>query len=108
MYRTGRVGRYVSNSVMISLAAGFGTLPALLYHLGQAPFAGLALNLVAIPATFAILASGIALALFHPSSAGVASTLGAAAGALPRPLLGRAGAWGASAHYALVDPYGRD
>ena len=108
MYRTGRVGRYVSNSVMISLAAGFGTLPALLYHFGQAPFAGLALNLVAIPATFGILASGIALVLFHPISAGVASTFGAAADALSQLLLGMAGAGGAYAHYALVETYVRD
>ena len=108
MWRTGRVGRYVSNSVMISLAAGFGTLPSLLYHFGQAPFAGLALNIVAIPVTFGILAAGIALVVSHPIHGAISGTFGAAADALSRFLLGIATTGDDYAGYALVESYVRD
>jgi competence protein ComEC len=54
--------RWISGSCITSLAATLATLPVLLYHFGQTSFAGVVLNLVAIPLTGATLAAGLALA----------------------------------------------
>src|SRR5690606_17592220 len=47
-----------------SIAATLGTAPALLYHFGRLPLAGLALNLVAIPATAVVLFGGLGCVVF--------------------------------------------
>lgn len=51
--------RWLTRSVTTSLAASLGTAPVLLYHFGYASFAGLALNVVAIPCTALALAAGL-------------------------------------------------
>ena len=73
--RTSAVGRYAVGSVRASLAATLGTLPVLLVHFGEASFAGLALNLAAIPLTALALGAGLLLLVGGPT----AEPLGAAA-----------------------------
>lgn len=54
-------------SVSVSLVATLGTLPVLLHHFGYVSFAGLVLNLGAIPLTASVLACGfLALLLAAP------------------------------------------
>ncbi len=51
--------RWVANMIVVSTAATLGTAPVLLYHFGRLPFAGLLLNLPAIPATAIALFGGL-------------------------------------------------
>jgi competence protein ComEC len=57
------VTRYVSGLVVASAAATLGTMPVLLFHFGRASFAGLVLNVLAIPATMLTLGA-VLLMLF--------------------------------------------
>lgn len=50
--------------VLTSLAATLGTAPVVLYHFGYLPFAGLVLNIVAIPATAVSLFGSLGAVLF--------------------------------------------
>lgn len=50
-------GRYLGNSIGVSIGATIGTAPALLYHFGYLPLAGILLNVIAIPAGSLLLAS---------------------------------------------------
>ena len=80
-YRS-KVTLTVSDSCLVSLAATLGTMPVTLYHFGSVSFAGLLLNLVAIPITTAALCAGLTMLvafIFSPTIAGLfgqaASTL---------------------------------
>lgn len=100
--------RGLLTSVTVSMAATLGTMPVLLYHFGQASFAGLLLNLAAIPLTALTLASGlVALCLsgWFPFGAEV---FGAAADVLARGLLRTAEIGEAALGWAVVRAYVRD
>lgn len=67
--------RSIRSSVSVSLAASAGTLPVLLYHFGSVSFAGLILNIVAVPLTSLTLASSVTTAGAAGLSDGVGDTL---------------------------------
>ena len=100
--------RSLVTTATVSMAATLGTMPVLLYHFGQASFAGLLLNLVAIPLTALTLASGLmALCLGGWFSFG-AEVFGTAADVLARGLLITA-KWGtATLGWATIQAYARD
>ena len=87
--------KWLASMVSVSLAATLGTMPVLLYHFGFVSFAGLALNLAAIPLTMGALAAGLAMLALGWVPA-LASVFGVAADALARVLLWIAG-WGEQA-----------
>lgn len=58
-WTAGPVQKWVVEMTLVSLAATLGTMPVLLFHFGQVPLAGLALNLIAIPATMLTLGGGL-------------------------------------------------
>ncbi len=100
--------RSLITSTTVSLAATLGTMPVLLYHFGQASFAGLLLNLAAIPLTALTLASGLmALGLGGWFSFG-AEVFGAAADVLARGLLYTAEIGEVTLGWAAVQAYVRD
>ncbi|RMH61972.1 MAG: DNA internalization-related competence protein ComEC/Rec2 [Bacteroidetes bacterium] len=100
--RQGRLRRRVTGLVTASMAATLGTMPVLLYHFGYASFAGLLLNLAAIPLTALTLAAGL-LTLLTPAA--LADAFGAAAGVF-EALLGSLAAAGARRlAFAAVDGY---
>ena len=81
-----RVGRWAVNGTLVSLAATLGTMPVLLWHFGRVALAGLALNLVAIPATALTLGSGL-VTVAVAAVPGLANVTGAAAELGARVLL---------------------
>jgi len=70
-------GRAATLNVVVSLGAVLGTLPVLLYHFGYASWAGLVLNLAAIPLTAGTLLAG----LLSLTLGGLSDLLGHAFGA---------------------------
>ncbi len=78
-WTAGKVRKWAINMTLVSLAATLGTMPVLLVHFGRVPLAGLALNLVAIPATMLTLGGGLVAVVLAPFG-GVADLAGAAAG----------------------------
>ena len=100
--------RSLVTTTTVSTAATLGTMPVLLYHFGQAPFAGLLLNLAAIPLTALTLAAGLtALGLGRWFAFG-AEVFGAAADVLARGLLFTAEMGEAALGWATVQTYVRD
>ena len=73
-----------------TVAATVGTAPVLLYHFGGVPLAGLALNILAIPVTFLLMAAGLATVALGAWIPAVATAFGAAAELLAGVLLGTA------------------
>jgi competence protein ComEC len=99
--------RYATQSIAVSVAATIGTMPALLFHFGRTSFAGLILNLGAIPTTAALLSSSLAMIL----TAGIpplGTTFGAAANFLAALLIKMAGTGDVVFRWALVDVFVRD
>lgn len=78
---------WTASMVGVSLAATLGTMPVLLYHFGFVSFAGLALNLVAIPLTTGTLSAALAMLAFGGWAAPVAGVFGYAADALAQGLV---------------------
>ncbi|QXD13744.1 DNA internalization-related competence protein ComEC/Rec2 [Rhodocaloribacter litoris] len=78
--------RRTASFVLVSLAATLATMPVLLHHFGHASFAGLVLNLAAIPLTAATLLAGLLMVVFGGFPA-LASLFGAAAGGFATLLL---------------------
>lgn len=77
---------HVGALVTVSAAATFGTMPVLLVHFGYVSFAGIALNVAAIPVTALALLSGMMTALLGGWSM-LGSAFGAAAETLTSGLL---------------------
>lgn len=99
--------RWLTNMVLVSLAATLGTLPVLLYHFGQASFAGLLLNIPAIPLTGGTLLAGL-LTIVFGSVPGVGAAFGAAAEVLAGGLLVVAQGGEAGLGWATVERYVTD
>lgn len=76
-FRASRLPRNVTGMMVASLAATIGTMPVLLHHFGYASFAGLILNLAAIPLTAVTLGAGL-LTVLTPGW--LAETFGALTG----------------------------
>ena len=91
-----RVGEWTVSMTTVSLAATLGTLPVLLFHFGRASWAGIVLNLPAIPATMLSLSAALCMVLFGGMSVGLGASFGAAANAFVHGLLEIA-RWGAHA-----------
>jgi len=66
-------------NVVVSVGAVLGTLPVLLYHFGYASWAGIVLNLPAIPLTAGTLLAGLLALVAGGMSAGAAQAFGASA-----------------------------
>ena len=98
--------RKTFSMVLVSLAATLGTLPILLYHFGHASFAGLVLNLAAIPLTGLALTAGLFMLLFG-SVAPLAALCGMAAEGAARLLLFTAETGAALFGWAAVHGYVR-
>lgn len=77
---------HVGSLVTVSVAATLGTMPVLLVHFGYVSFAGIALNVAAIPVTGLALLSGMMTALLG-GWASLGGALGAAATVLTSSLL---------------------
>lgn len=86
-WKTSRVLRKTFTMLSVSLAATLGTLPVLLYHFGLASFAGLLLNLLAIPATGLLLAACLLMVLTGAWAPFLAATFGHAVEGLTFGLL---------------------
>ena len=71
----------VAASTITTMAATLGTLPVLLAHFGRVPFAGLVLNLWAIPLTGAALLGGLVAVALGGWAAPLANAAGASADA---------------------------
>ena len=76
-----------SDLMAATVAATIGTAPVLLHHFGGVPLAGLALNIVAIPTTFLLMAAGLALVVTGGWAATLGGAFGAAADLLAQSLL---------------------
>lgn len=82
MYEKRKIPSWVSNlldTTSVSVAAMVGTFPVLIQHFGTVSFAGLILNLPALPLTAATLGAGLMMLLFACFSSLLAATMGAAA-----------------------------
>ncbi|NBB87322.1 MAG: DNA internalization-related competence protein ComEC/Rec2 [Bacteroidetes bacterium] len=66
-------------NVVVSVGAVLGTLPVLLYHFGYASWAGIVLNLPAIPLTAGTLLAGLLALVAGGISTGAAQVFGASA-----------------------------
>ena len=77
-WQRGGVAEWLLRMVTVSLAATLGTLPVLLWHFGYVSFAGLVLNVVAIPCTGLTLIGGL-LTVVLGEWAFAGSTFGTAA-----------------------------
>ena len=64
------------HGVFVTLAASTGTLPVLLYHFGRVSFAGLVLNVAAIPVTAGTLSAGLMMVTAAPVSPYMAGFFG--------------------------------
>ncbi|MFQ5568715.1 MAG: DNA internalization-related competence protein ComEC/Rec2, partial [Rhodothermales bacterium] len=73
--------------VTVSVAATLGTIPVLLFHFGRVSFAGLLLNILAIPATALALGGALMTVCLGGWFASAAAVFGAAADILARLLL---------------------
>ena len=60
-----KIGIYLTDIVLVSLAAQIGVLPLSLYYFNQLPLLFLLANLVIIPLSTAVLVGGIIILLFH-------------------------------------------
>ena len=87
-------GEWTVSMTTVSFAATLGTLPVLLFHFGRASWAGLVLNLPAIPATMLSLSAALCTVVFGGISAGAGASFGAAANVFVQGLLEIA-RWGA-------------
>lgn len=67
------------DATSVSVAAMIGTFPVLILHFGTVSFAGLILNLPALPLTAATLSAGLLMLLFASISPMLAASMGAAA-----------------------------
>lgn len=81
------IGKAGTSNVTVSVAATLGTLPVLLTHFGYVSFAGLALNLVAIPCTTLAMSAGLMMVLTGGVLPAAAAAFGATADALVHVLL---------------------
>lgn len=79
--------KWLTDITLASVSATLGTLPVLLVHFGYVSFAGLLLNIAAIPLTTFLLGAGVFLILFTPVDS-FATLFGYAADALARVLRG--------------------
>ena len=84
--------KWLVSMISVSLAATLGTMPVLLYHFGFVSFAGLVLNIAAIPLTMGTLSAGLAMLLLGWMPP-LAAVFGVAADTLARVLLWTA-SWG--------------
>lgn len=66
-------------NVVVSVGAVLGTLPVVLYHFGYASWAGIVLNLAAIPLTAGTLLAGLLALVAGAMSTGAAQAFGASA-----------------------------
>ena len=78
---------YMSNSFQVSLVASLATLPVLLFHFGEASFAGIILNALAIPATMGLLIAAISLIVVYPFAPSLAHLFGLATDTLSHLLV---------------------
>ncbi len=99
--------RGVATLTTVTVAATLGTMPVLLYHFGQASFAGLLLNLAAIPLTALALAAGLLATALGGWFAFGAEVFGAAADLLARSLLWTAATGEETLGWAAVRAYVR-
>lgn len=79
--------RRISDLTVTSTSATLGTMPVLLFHFGRAAFGGIALNLLAIPLTAALIGSGILMLITAFWAEGIAAAYGAAAWLIARLIL---------------------
>ena len=82
MYAKRQVSPSVINlldTTSVSVAAMVGTFPVLIHHFGTVSFAGLILNLPALPLTAATLSAGLMMLIFSCFSPLLAASMGAAA-----------------------------
>jgi competence protein ComEC len=70
---------YLIEPLLVSFYATLATMPVLLYHFGQVSFAGLVLNLIAIPSSSAALIAGLLSLLFQGWLPFVGESFGAVA-----------------------------
>lgn len=96
--------RWTTTLTLASVAATLGTLPVLLVHFGYVSFAGLILNVLAIPLTTFLLASGVFLILSTPVDS-VATLFGYAADAFAHGLLAVAQFGDAFLSWAAIHQY---
>jgi competence protein ComEC len=94
--------QWVARSTLTTLAATLGTLPVLLAHFGRVPFAGLLLNLWAIPLTAVALAGGLTAVLFGGWAGLPAGAAGATADLAVQALLWTAHAGDAVAAWTVL------
>jgi competence protein ComEC len=94
--------RWAARSTLTTLAATLGTLPVLLAHFGRAPFAGLVLNLWAIPLMGVVLLGGLVVVALGGWFAAGAAGAGAVAAAAAEGLFWTARAGDASAPWTLL------
>ncbi len=88
--------------VLVSGAATLGTLPVLLYHFGYASFAGLVLNVAAIPLTALSMVAGIAMTAAGGWAGAAADLFGQAASVLAEGLLYTADVGFGMLHWATL------
>ncbi len=90
--------KWTTESVLVSLSATLATMPALLYWFGQVAWAGLLLNLAAIPLSGGLLCSGLLTVATHGWCTPLAEAWGGAAATCTTLLLhiAQTGATGAS------------
>ncbi|MFW5955275.1 MAG: DNA internalization-related competence protein ComEC/Rec2 [Rhodothermales bacterium] len=99
---------FLTSSVTVSLAATLATMPVLLYHFGRSSFAGLLLNVAAIPATFGLLSSGLMVTIWHGIAHPVADAFAATAELLAAFILGAATYGERWLSFALVEGHVRE
>jgi competence protein ComEC len=85
--RGGWLRKATWGSTLATIAATLGTMPVLAWHFGHVGLAGLALNLPAIPLTFATLASGLLMVASGGFWSYGAASFGASANAAATALL---------------------
>lgn len=78
---------WAAESMLVSLAATLATMPALYAWFGQVAWAGLVLNIAAIPLSGGLLCSGVLTVLTHGGAGFLASAWGAAGSACAAGLL---------------------
>lgn len=74
-------------SCMVSISATLGTMPVLLFHFGYVSFAGIFLNVLALPLTTASLSAGLAMLAFSSWIPSLSQLLGTAADVLIQGLI---------------------
>jgi competence protein ComEC len=84
---THKASAWILNMVLTSSAATLSTMPALLFHFGRVAWAGLLLNLIAIPLTAGTLGAGLITVMMHGWASTWANIFGASAEGLSLSLL---------------------